>query len=180
MPDSKITVYTIGHSNLPVNKLIQLLISENIKILVDVRSSPFSKYNPQFNQEQLRRAVQKAGLEYFYAGESMGGRPDDPTCYKNGQIPDGRANYLHLVNYQKVMKTESFKEGISHLLELAKADRVVVMCSEEDPKKCHRHHLIGKYLVKQGIEVLHIRAEGDPVSDQTLSNLTEQLNLFED
>lgn len=185
MPVSDISIFTIGHSNVTTYKLIELLKSQDVKILVDVRSFPYSKYNPQFNKEQLRRAVQKAGLKYHYAGESLGGRPDNPCCYKNGKIPDGRADYLHLVDYKVVMNMPSFQEGISQLLDLAKNERVVIMCSEEDPNKCHRHHLIGKYLVDQGIEVLHIRAEGELIRDQLLVNLTEkpsaeQLNLFED
>lgn len=185
MSDNETTVYTIGHSILPVEKVIELLKTNNITTLVDVRSSPYSKYHPQFNRENIRRALEAAGLAYKYFGDSLGGRPDDPQCYKDGQIPDGNADYLHLVDYPAVMTKERFQAGIKQLLALARNERVAVMCSEEDPAKCHRHHLIGRYLVAQEINVLHIRSEGHLIKDQLLPNLpddpeAEQLKLFEE
>ena len=81
------------------------------------------------------------------------------------------------------MTKDFFQKGIKHLIKIAGVERVVVMCSEEDPTMCHRHHLIGRYLSQQGFLVLHIRGDGNTVKDQLLSTLVdgppvEQLSLF--
>lgn len=177
------TIYTIGHSNVPASKIIELLEPFDIKVLFDVRSSPYSQFCPQFNRENFAQNLKQARIEYKYAGEYLGGRPKDPTCYKDGQIPEGHADYLHLVDYPKVMTKDFFQKGIRHLIKIAGEKRAVVMCSEEDPAICHRHHLIGRYLTQQGILVLHIRGDGNTVKDQMLPTLVDeppakQLSLF--
>lgn len=180
---SALEIYTIGHSNVSVSRIVELLKLFNIQTLVDVRSSPYSQYNPQFNKEQLDHSIRTSGLVYKYAGDLLGGRPKDPTCYQDSIIPEGHADYLHLVNYPIVMTKDFFLIGIDQILNLAHEGRVAVMCSEEDPAICHRHHLIGRYLTSQGVNVLHIRGSGDIVKDQYLPNLSdeppaEQLSLF--
>jgi uncharacterized protein (DUF488 family) len=177
------TIYTIGHSNVPASKIIELLETFDIKILADVRSSPYSQFCPQFNREDFAQKLSQAGIEYKYAGDYLGGRPKDPTCYKDGQIPEGHADYLHLVDYPVVMTKDFFQKGIKRLTKIAEQECLAVMCSEEDPAICHRHHLIGRYLTQQGFTVLHIRGDGNTVKDQVLPNLideppAEQLSLF--
>lgn len=183
MNDSSITVFTIGHSHLTIDQLLELLNLHQISLVVDVRSAPYSQFAPQFNRETLEASLESVGLKYKYAGNYLGGRPRDPDCYKNGQLPEGKADYLHLVDYPKVMTKEFFQKGIQHLINLAQYERAAVMCSEEDPGICHRHHLIGRYLTSQGITVWHIRADGNMVRDQALPNLkseppVEQPTLF--
>jgi len=178
-----LTIYTIGHSNILISHFITLLKQYEIDVLVDVRSSPYSQFASQFNRENLEKSLQDAGLAYKYAGEYLGGRPKDPTCYKQKEVPDGKADYLHLVDYPTVMTKDFFQKGIQRLLEIAQQSRTAIMCSEEDPAHCHRHHLIGKYLVSQGITVFHIRGDGLMIRDQQLPNLTDeppakQLSLF--
>jgi len=180
---TSLQIYTIGHSNMPVSKIIELVKKFDIKILVDVRSSPYSQFCPQFNREDFTQKLNQAGIEYKYAGDYLGGRPKDPTCYKDRQIPEGHADYLHLVDYPGVMTKEFFLKGIKHLIKVAEKEKVVVMCSEEDPAICHRHHLIGRYLTQQGFQVLHIRGDGNIVKDQLLPTLVDeppvqQLSLF--
>jgi len=183
MDEPLITIYTIGHSHLSTEQLLELLNLHQITLLVDVRSAPYSQFAPQFNRETLEASLQSAGLKYKYAGNHLGGRPKDPDCYKDGHIPEGKADYLHLVDYPMVMTKDFFQKGINHLINLAQDERVAVMCSEEDPAICHRHHLIGRYLTDQGITVWHIRADGNKVRDQVLPNLrseppVEQPTLF--
>jgi uncharacterized protein (DUF488 family) len=178
-----LTIYTIGHSNVPAAKIIDLIARYEIKVLVDVRSSPYSQYCPQFNRETFEFTLKQAGVDYKYAGEFLGGRPKDPTCYKDRSLPDGHDDFLHLVDYPAVMTRDFFQKGIQRLVKLAEDNRVVVMCSEEDPAQCHRHHLIGKYLVQRGLTVLHIRGDGNSIKDQQLPDLkneppAEQLSLF--
>lgn len=155
-----LTIYTIGHSNVPANKIVALLRQHGIQVLVDVRSSPYSKYVPQFNREMFQSVLEREGLEYKFAGEYLGGRPKDPSCYKNGQIPNGHADFLHLVDYPAVMTREWYQKGIQRLLEIAIGKPTAIMCSEEDPARCHRQHLISQTLLARGIEVLHIRSDG--------------------
>lgn len=179
----KRTIYTIGHSNVSASVIIGLLEAFEIEMLVDVRSSPYSRYAHQFNRENFEKSLKINGIAYHFMGDLLGGRPEDPTCYKNDAIPEGSADYLHLVDYPAVMTKEFFLEGIQHLYDLAKKGRVALMCSEEDPAHCHRHHLIGRYLAEQGVAVYHIRGDGNLVKDQHLPNLAddppaEQLNLF--
>lgn len=182
MSTSQITIYTIGHSNLSRAEFINLLKNQGIEILVDVRSTPFSKYSPQFNKDNLKEAISDAGIRYHYLGKTLGGRPNDPACYKSRTIPEEHSDYLNLVDYPEVMKKDFFQKGIDNLLKLAQGNKVAIMCSEEDPNFCHRHHLIGKYLVKLGCNVVHIRKDGNVVKDQLLNNFSaeppvEQLKL---
>lgn len=158
--ENSLTIYTIGHSNVPASKLISLLKQHGIQVLVDVRSSPYSQYVPQFNREDLQAVLQREGLDYKYAGDYLGGRPKDPTCYKNSQIPDGHADFLHLVDYPAVMTKEWYQKGIDRLVEITLQARTAIMCSEENPERCHRQHLISQTLLQKGIEVLHIRGDG--------------------
>ncbi len=181
--NSELTIFTVGHGNLPIWKFIELIKSKDIDILVDVRSMPFSRHNPQFNKDLLKSYLGMENIDYRYAGDKLGGRPTDPDCYKDGVLPDGKADYLHLVDYPKVMTKEFFLKGIDFLLSIGGTKKVTVMCSESDPAQCHRHHMIGRYLVSQGVNVLHIYQDGHTLKDQFLPNLNaeapvEQMSLF--
>lgn len=159
-----LTIYTIGHSNAPAGKIIELLQKFEIRVLADVRSTPYSRYNPQFNRETFEQTLNQAGIEYRYAGDTLGGRPKDPACYQ----PDGH------VNYPAVMEKDFFQKGIQQLMSISLEHRTAVMCSEENPANCHRHHLIGFYLARLGVTVLHIRGDGSTVQDQLLINIKEK------
>ncbi len=153
-------LYTIGHSNVPLENLIELLQKHAIHILVDVRSAPHARYATWFDREQLEKPLREAGIAYHYAGNVLGGRPKDPSCYRDGRLPDAKADYLQLVDYDEVRKRDWFQNGITRLLELAHQGRTVIMCSEEDPWRCHRHHLISVELLSRGILPRHIRGDG--------------------
>lgn len=156
-------IYTIGHGNRTLNELIGLLKENSITQLVDVRSAPYSRFNPQYNKENLEFTLKENGILYIYKGKQLGGRPTDPGCYKSHKVPEGETDYLHEVDYPAIMKKDWFIKGIDHLLELAEAETTAILCSEEDPANCHRHHLIAKYLLENfpgDVEVLHIREAG--------------------
>lgn len=147
-----VAVYTVGHSNVEFEKLLGLL--NEIEVLVDVRSVPFSKYVPQFNMGNIKESLEDVGIGYVFmkdkqVGNVLGGRPKDEDCYEDGKII-----------YENVKKKEWYKEGISALTELANKKRTVIMCSEENPYKCHRHHLITQSLLNEGANVIHIRGGG--------------------
>lgn len=150
-----ITIYTIGHSNLKFEKFLELLNENEIKIVVDVRSLPFSRYSPQFNKDWIKEELENAGIEYMliedeFVGNILGGRPRDEDCYEGSTII-----------YKKIMKKKWYVEGILELINTAKKKKTAIMCSEEDPSKCHRHHLITQSLLNNGITVFHIRGNGN-------------------
>jgi uncharacterized protein (DUF488 family) len=127
-----------------------------------VRTSPYSRYNPHFNKESLEVELPSRNIQYVYAGKYLGGRPSDPSLYKSHKPPEEGADYLHEVDYAAVMQQPWFVKGIQQLLEIADQDLTAIMCSEEDPADCHRHHLIAKYILEHHpqVTVRHIRGDG--------------------
>ncbi|OIP29534.1 MAG: hypothetical protein COW04_02915 [Deltaproteobacteria bacterium CG12_big_fil_rev_8_21_14_0_65_43_10] len=155
-------LFTIGHSSHSIEKFGRLLEDNGIMTLVDVRTAPYSRYNPQFNKESLKNTLSNHNIEYAYAGKYLGGRPSDPTCYKSRVLPPEEADYLHEVDYPEVMKRPWFVRSIKRLLELANEQTTVIMCSEENPAECHRHHLIARYFITEypEVNIQHIRGNG--------------------
>jgi uncharacterized protein (DUF488 family) len=145
------TLYTIGHSNTESAAFIALLQRHAIELLVDVRSQPYSRYNPQFNRETLKHAVNQAGIAYAFLGDSLGGMPADRRFH----LPDGK------VDYDLLAQAESFQTGLEKLLNLAAECRVAFMCAEADYHHCHRYKLITRALVRRSIEVRHIVPTGE-------------------
>jgi uncharacterized protein (DUF488 family) len=157
---NQLTIYTIGHGNVPATELIAALARHAVGRVVDVRSVPYSQYTPQFNRDEIAATLAEAHIGYHFAGDYLGGRPTDPTCYKTGVIPEGEANYLALVDYAAVARRSWYQRGLARLMELAVDQPTAIMCSEEDPARCHRHHLIAQSLLTQGVVVQHIRRGG--------------------
>jgi uncharacterized protein (DUF488 family) len=153
-------LFTIGHSNHAIERFIQLLQDNGIQQVVDVRSAPYSRFNPQFNRDFIESALKRRQIGYFYEGKRLGGRPNDPSCYKSRKLPAEETDYLHEVDYPEVMRKEWFQKGIQQLLALAEEQTTAILCSEEDPAQCHRHHLVARCLLDEFPEV------------------TEQLSLF--
>ncbi len=160
MIGNSMAISTIGHSNVAAEEMVALLMANEIAVVVDVRSVPYSQYTPQFNREMLELTLKQAGIAYKYAGKTLGGRPKDPTCYRSDAEPKNRGAYLKQVDYGAVMERPWYHKGIARLVEIAGARRTAIMCSEEDPDDCHRHHLIAQTLLQQGIPVYHIRHAG--------------------
>ncbi len=178
-------IYTIGHSAHPQEKFLQLLSNNEIKTLVDVRTAPASRFQPQFNKENLEFFLPQSQIQYIFAGKFLGGRPNDPSCYKSRVLPSTGVDYLHEVDYPEVMKKSWFLKGIDRLLKLAEEQTTAVMCSEEDPALCHRHHLIARFIMSEfpEIEVIHIRGDGTIYNAATLlasvkTEPVQQLSLF--
>jgi len=142
-------IYTIGHSNHKWEKLLNLLQIHAIGAVCDVRSRPYSRFNPQFNREMARDALKAAGIDYIYLGMELGGRPEDESCYENG-----------LVRYDRVARSEFFRQGLARLKEERETHRLALMCAEKDPLHCHRMLLISRQLAEEGIPVHHILADG--------------------
>jgi len=165
-----VRLFTIGHSNHSLDKFIRLLEDNGVMLLVDVRTAPYSRYNPQFNRESLESSLSLRNIQYIYAGKYLGGRPSDPTCYKSRVLPAEDADYLHEVDYPEVMKRPWFVQGVDRLLELADEQTTAIMCSEENPAECHRHYLIAQFLMAEHpeVDVRHIRGDGTVFSARSL------------
>jgi uncharacterized protein (DUF488 family) len=164
-------LYTIGHGNRKPEDFLALLKDFGIEYLIDVRSQPFSKFNPQFNQNHLKFFLERNGLKYVFMGDTIGGRPANPTCYDD----DGK------VDYEMVKEKDFFLTGIDRLKKAYdKNIQVVMMCSESKPCECHRSKLIGKVLISENIVLQHIDEKGK-LKDQTtvINELNKGLSEYD-
>lgn len=157
----KKTIYTIGHGNRKIEDFLKLLKDFGIEYLIDVRSQPYSKFNPQFNQNELKSVLENNSLKYVFMGDSIGGRPKDQTCYDNS----GKVDY-------DVLKTkEVFLAGIERLkVAHSKNLALAIMCSESKPSECHRSKLIGRVLSENNINLIHIDEKGKIKDQVTVIN----------
>lgn len=140
---------TIGHSTHPITVFLALLQQHGVGAVVDVRSAPFSRYNPQFNRADLTASLRSIGIRYVFLGKELGARSDDPDCYRHDKV-----------QYDVLAETSLFKTGIDRVLAGANLYRVALMCAERDPLQCHRTILVSRELVKRGAEVKHILFDG--------------------
>jgi uncharacterized protein (DUF488 family) len=164
------TLYTIGHSHIPIERFSELLTLHGIDTLTDVRSQPHSRFAPQFNRQALHTALAQVGIAYRYLGDKLGGWPKD-LRYRR---PDGR------VDYTRLAQAPHHREGLQELRREAEHSRLAIMCAEADFRKCHRYWLISRSLVREGLEVQHILHSGALVgtTEDEFSSITEQLPLF--
>ena len=154
------TIFTIGHSNHTWAEFSALVKLHGIEVLVDARSNPVSKYADFANTRALPRLLGQEGIGYAFMGDSLGGKPRDRAFYNENGKPD----------YRKMRSGELFREGIDKLLELAGKSSVVLMCSEEDPTRCHRRLLIGPALVERDVKLRHIRGDGTIIGSEALGS----------
>lgn len=149
------TVYTIGHSAHSVEKLAELLRAHPVEVLVDTRSSPYSRFAPQFDRELLQRSLANAGFRYLFLGAELGGRPQSPEYY------DAQGHVL----YGRMTADRIFLSGMERLERGIAEFRVALLCGEENPAHCHRRLLVGRVLAERGHELLHIRGDGRVQTD---------------
>lgn len=142
-------IFSIGHSNHSIDKFLSLLESFEINMVVDVRSAPFSRMFPQFNQESLKKSLSDNSIGYLFLGDQIGGRSNDPDDYMDGQVL-----------YKALANKEAFKTGMERLKEGSAKYRIVLMCSEKEPLDCHRTLLVSQTLASSDIVVGHIHADG--------------------
>ena len=161
-------VFTLGHSNHPLELFNRLLLQHGIDEVADVRSAPYSRYTPQFNHEPLQRALDDIGIAYTYRGGELGGRPADRSCYDS----DGR------VVYDRVAETMQFDDGIRSVIRAAEDRRVALLCTENEPLECHRTLLVAQALADRNVAVCHILADGGLEShDDAMSRLVDMHKL---
>ncbi|HVS26677.1 MAG TPA: DUF488 domain-containing protein [Burkholderiales bacterium] len=154
MSKESLTTWTIGHGTRSGDELVQMLQEADVQCLVDVRSYPGSRRNPQFSREQLASLLANHGIKYKWEGEGLGGfrkaRPDSKHVALRSEGFRGYADY---------MESAEFKQAIEFLIEQAQQTKIAYMCAERLPWQCHRN-LISDYLVMRGVKVIHLVAQG--------------------
>jgi len=162
-------LFTIGHSTHSWEKFLELLRQHRIEAVADVRSSPSSQYNPQFNRDPLQRALREQGISYVFLGEELGARRSEPECYVNGRV-----------DYSLIAQTPAFIRGLERIIQGAAKKRIAMMCAEKDPLDCHRCVLVSRRLKERGINIQHIHDDGTLESQEHAERrLAQTLNLSE-
>jgi uncharacterized protein (DUF488 family) len=143
-------LYTIGHSTHPIELFISILKNMGINVIFDVRSTPYSKFAEQYNKDRLKTTLEKYNITYVPMGEQLGARYSDRSLL----FTDGK------VDFNKVEKTEKFKDGIMRINDdIKKGFTIALMCSEKNPLECHRFSMISHYLYNEGYEIIHLLPE---------------------
>lgn len=161
-------LFSIGHSNVSLDRFVELLQQHRIDWLVDTRSKPYSRYNPHFSRDPLKHSLNEQGFEYIFLGNLIGGKPEGEAFYfQNGKV-----------DYALLSDAPFYREGIEKLIALGQQKRVAFMCAEADYKHCHRYWLITRTLVTRGIQVQHILHTGETVSSIAAEFEAAQPSLF--
>ena len=156
-------IYTIGHSNYTMERLIDMLEYYNINCVVDIRGTPYSKYNIQFDKEAIRYTLTNAGFVYIYMGKELAAKRIRKNSYNN----EGYSNF------EEVIKEEEFKRGVERLKNgCDKGYKIILLGAMQDPIRCHRSILVGRELVKNDFDVKHIL---DDYSIVTQDDIEEML-----
>lgn len=145
-------IFTLGHSNHPIEKFVEMLQAHGIVYVIDVRTIPRSRHNPQYNSDALEKTLEKSGIAYEHLKE-LGGlrhakKDSVNTAWENASFR-GFADY---------MQTQEFGSGLDRLIEIAKSRRTAIMCAEAVPWRCHRS-LIGDALLTRGVAVMDIMSK---------------------
>ena len=159
----KSTLFSIGHGNKSIETFIEELKYFDIDYLIDIRSKPYSKYNPQFNQNELKFALLDKKITYTFLGDILGGLPEDRSCYTSGHV-----------DYNKLKNKDFFKKGLKRLITANNKNiNVAIMCSESKPEECHRTKLIGEELKNYGIILNHITRTKNKQKDLIIKSQSE-------
>lgn len=143
-------LFTIGYSGLESDAFLARLRDRRIDVVCDVRSTPFSKYKPDFSRAAFKRLLNAAAIKYLFLGRELGARPSDRGCYVDGQA-----------RYDRIAATDPFAQGIARVERGAAALNLALVCSERDPLDCHRAILVCHRLdaATRG-DVTHIHTDG--------------------
>lgn len=168
-------IFTIGHSTDSVDHFFNLLMSNQIDTVVDVRSVPHSRFAGQFNKEPLGRFLKSKNVNYIPMGNELGAR------YENKELlfEDGK------VDFSRVVKTKLFQDGVSRIeTGVEKGFKIALMCSEKNPLECHRFSLISHFLHEKGYGIIHIVGENtfahDRLENKMLDYYKENLKVSVD
>ena len=155
-------IYTIGHSNYTVERLIDMLKHYNINCVVDIRGTPYSKYNIQFDKETIRYTLTKAGFIYIYMAKELAAKRINKQSYKEEGYSD----------FEKVIKENEFIEGIERLKNgCNKGYKIALLGAMQEPIRCHRSILVGRALRENGFNVKHILDDYSIASQEDIEQM---------
>ncbi|MGA8367930.1 MAG: DUF488 family protein [Candidatus Acidiferrales bacterium] len=160
-------LYTIGHSNQSLDAFVAALQAWGVTAVADVRSFPYSRTNPQFDREALRRGLKSSHIRYVFLGRELGARTEDASCYTNGRV-----------DYERLAGTKLFQQGLDRIQHGIENHQIAIMCSEKEPLACHRTILIARHLVQRDFSIKHILRDAEiEYHDATMGRLLRILNL---
>ena len=163
-------IFTIGHSTHEFGQFVELLKQHHVTAIADVRSIPYSRWQPQFDREELHDTLEANGIVYVFLGKELGARSSDPACYKNGRV-----------QYRELANTARFQAGLKRVADGSERINIALMCAERDPLNCHRTILVTRELVRLGNVVNHIRGDGSVEPHKAaMKRLFAQLRLSEE
>lgn len=164
-------VYTIGHSTHSIETFLGLLDLHGISAICDVRSSPYSRFNPHFNKDALSKSLHDHGMKYVFLGKELGARSNDPSCYCDGRV-----------QYGALARTELFRSGIERVrVGVERGYKMALMCAEKDPLDCHRTVLVSRNLEYEGFNIIHILSAGSlETQAEAAERLVKLFNLDQD
>jgi len=153
--------FTIGHSNHEIDLFLNLLINNSINLVIDIRSSPYSKYVPQYNMKNIKSLLLSRSIEYLFLGDELGGK----TSNSDLQFPDGKTNY------ELLKKTDDYIDGIKTVIrKISDGYNIALMCVEKNPFDCHRFVMVSSSLADRNIQVNHILEDGKIVTNKELED----------
>ena len=162
-------LYTIGHSTHTAKKMVDLLRLHGITAIADVRSSPYSRMNPQFSRDSFSGLLTACKIAYVFLGRELGARSTDRSCYSQGKV-----------QYDLLARTHLFQAGLDRVIHGMKTHRVALLCAEKDPLTCHRAILVCRHLVTRGVVVRHVLEDGRIENhEEALSRLLAEHGLPE-
>lgn len=147
--DDEFDLFTIGHSNHPIDRFLAQLRAAGVTAVADVRSVPFSRRYPWFSAKALAPTLAMEGFAFVPLGDALGGRPSDPAFFCDG-----------VADYEAMAATPAFRAGLDRVHDGAKRFRICLMCAEREPTDCHRCLLVGRALAGRGLRIGHILADG--------------------
>jgi uncharacterized protein (DUF488 family) len=153
-PIAMTVLRTVGHGTLAADELASLLDRAGVACVVDVRSFPGSRHNPQFGRAEMERWLPEVGLGYVWM-RALGGRRPPSAESKHVALRNGAFRA-----YADYMETEPFLAGVEELMSLAARDQLAVMCSESVWWRCHRRLLADHLVLVRGVEVSHLMHDG--------------------
>ena len=155
-------IYTLGHSNYTIEKLIDMLKKYNINCVVDIRGTPYSKYNVQFDKEIIRYTLTKAGFIYIYMAKEFAAKRINKESYNEEGYSD----------FELVVNEKDFLDGIERLKNgCNKGYRIALLGAMQEPIRCHRSILVGRALIKYGFNVKHILDDSSIASQDDIEDI---------
>lgn len=143
MIDMPLSLFTIGHSNHAIERFVTLLRAAGVRLLADVRSTPYSRRFPQFGRERLRATLAIDGIDYRHLGAALGGRPQDGVR-----------------DYAAMARTPAFSVALDEVVGEAAHRPLALMCAEREPIDCHRTILVARHIADRGVDIVHLLADG--------------------